>query len=389
MRLCYLDCFSGISGDMLLGALADAGASGEAIGRELGKLGLEGVAVRFEKCSRAGLAATRFRVTAPEAHHRHLGQIEQIIRRAKLGGRVEERSLAVFRRLAEVEAEVHQAPVEKVHFHEVGAADAIVDIVGAAVALELLGIDRIHCSALNLGSGVVECAHGTLPVPAPATAALIQGKPVYARGPAVELTTPTGAAIAATLAEGFGPLPPMRIQATGYGAGEREFPEHANLLRVLIGEPSRATEAAEIWILEANVDDMSPQLAGYVTERLLEAGALDATVTPVYMKKDRPGFTLTVLARPEDRERLGALLFAETTTLGIRSYPAERRVLERDWVEVETGYGVVRVKVARDGAGVRNIAPEYEDCRRVARDKGVPLKEVLQRATAAYLKLGT
>ena len=202
------------------------------------------------------------------------------------------------------------------------------------------------------------------------------------RGPAVELTTPTGAAIAATLAEGFGPLPPMRIEATGYGAGEREFPEHANLLRVLIGEPSRATEAAEIWILEANVDDMSPQLAGYVTERLLEAGALDATVTPVYMKKDRPGFTLTVLARPEDRERLGALLFAETTTLGIRSYPAERRVLERDWVEVETGYGVVRVKVARDGAGVRNVAPEYEDCRRVARDKGVPLKEVLQRATA-------
>ncbi len=387
MRLCYLDCFSGISGDMLLGALVDAGAPEEQIRGELAKLRLEGVGIAFEKCQRGGFSATRFRVDAPaDSHHRHLHHIEEIIRRAGLVPRARERSLAIFRRLAEVEAAIHQMPVEKVHFHEVGAVDSIVDIVGACVAFEALGVDKIHCSPLNLGSGFVTCEHGTLPVPAPATAALVQGKPVYARGPAVELTTPTGAAIVTTLAESFGALPPMRIEATGYGAGEREFPEHANLLRVLIGEPSRATEAAEIWVLEANVDDMTPQLAGYASERLLEAGALDVTLAPIYMKKERPGFTLTVLVKPEDRERLSALVFAETTTLGIRAYPAERRVLERIWVEVETGHGVVRVKVARDGAGVRNFSPEYEDCRRVALEKGIPLKEIIQKATAAFLK---
>lgn len=388
MALCYLDCFSGISGDMLLGALADAGAPADAIRAELDKLSLEGVVMSFTKCSRRGLAATRFEVRAPDEHrHRHLRQIEEILDRASLAPRVVERSRAVFRRLGEVEAAIHQVPVERVHFHEVGAIDSIVDIVGAAIAFELLGVDHIHCSPLNVGSGTVDCEHGTLPVPAPATAALLAGKPVYARGPAVELTTPTGAAIASTLAESFGPLPPMRLRAAGYGAGSRDFPEHANLLRVLVGEPSAATEAAEIWVLEASVDDLTPQVAGYVTERLLEAGALDVTLAPVYMKKDRPGFTLTALTRPEDRERLSAMLFAETTTLGIRAHAAERRVLERHWVEVDTGYGTVRVKVARDGSGVRNFSPEYEDCRRVALDKGLPLKEVIQRANSAFLKI--
>ncbi|HYM09378.1 MAG TPA: nickel pincer cofactor biosynthesis protein LarC [Bryobacterales bacterium] len=387
MKICYLDCFSGISGDMLLGALADAGADPAEIQRQIGKLRLEGVGVSFEKCSRSGIAATKLRVEAPrEHHHRHLSHIEKIIQGAGLAKRVDERSLAVFRRLAEVEASIHQVPVEKVHFHEVGAVDSIVDIAGAAIALELLGIDRIHCSPLNLGSGFVECDHGTLPVPAPATAALVQGKPVYSRGPAFELTTPTGAAVAVTLAESFGPLPAMRIAATGYGAGDRDFPEQPNLLRVIVGEASGATEATEIWILEANLDDMSPQLAGYVSERLLEAGALDVTFAPVYMKKDRPGFTLSALVKPEDRERLSALLFAETTTLGIRLQPAERRVLERSWVEVETGFGAVRVKVARDGGRLRNFAPEYEDCRRLAREKGVPLKEIIQKANFAFLQ---
>ncbi|MBI3695691.1 MAG: nickel pincer cofactor biosynthesis protein LarC [Acidobacteria bacterium] len=386
MRICYLDCFSGISGDMLLGALADAGADQVELARQIGRLGLEAVGVCFEKCSRGGIAATKLRVQAPpDPQHRHLSHIEKIIQSAGLAPRATEQSLAVFRRLGEVEAAIHQVPVEEVHFHEVGAVDSIVDIVGACVALELLGVDRIHCSPLNLGSGTVKCEHGTLPVPAPATAALVQGRPVYSRGPAVELTTPTGAAIATTLASDFGPLPPMRLQATGYGAGESEFPEHPNLLRVLLGEPSAAAEATEIWVLEANLDDMTPQVAGYVSERLLEAGALDVTLSPVYMKKDRPGFTLTVLAKPHDRERLSALLFAETTTLGIRAYPAERRVLERSWVEVETGLGRVRVKVARDGSQVRNFAPEYEDCRRLAREKGVPLKEIIQAANFAFL----
>ncbi len=387
MKICYLDCFSGISGDMLLGALADAGADQAEMGRQIARLGLEGVGLTFEKCSRGGIAATKARVQAPPEHrHRHLSHIEKIIQGAALSPRVEERSLAVFRRLAEVEAVIHQVPIEKVHFHEVGAVDSIVDIVGASIALDLLGVDRLHCSALNVGSGSVRCEHGTLPVPAPATAALLEGKPVYSRGPAVELTTPTGAAIATTLAADFGPMPPMRLGAAGYGAGERDFPDHPNLLRVLLGEPSGALEATQIWVLEANLDDMNPQLAGYVSERLIEAGALDVTLSPVYMKKDRPGFTLTVLAKPEDRERLSGLLFAETTTLGLRAYPAERRVLERSWVEVETGYGPVRVKVARDGSQVRNFAPEYEDCRRVALEKGVPLKEIIQKANFAFLQ---
>jgi uncharacterized protein (TIGR00299 family) protein len=387
MKICYLDCFSGISGDMLLGALADAGADPAGIGRQIGKLGLEGVRVSFEKCSRSGIAATKLRVEAlPERRHRHLSDIEKMIEGTGLAKRAEQRSLAVFRKLAEVEAGIHQVPIEEVHFHEVGAIDSIVDIVGAAIALELLDIDQIHCSPLNLGSGFVHCDHGTLPVPAPATAALVQGKPVYSRGPAFELTTPTGAAVAVTLAESFGPLPAMRIAATGYGAGDRDFPEQPNLLRVILGEPSGAAEATEIWILEANLDDMTPQLAGYVSEQLLEAGALDVTFAPVYMKKDRPGFTLTALVKPEDRERLSALLFAETTTLGIRLHRAERRVLERSWVEVETGFGAVRVKVARDGGRLRNFAPEYEDCRRLAREKGVPLKEIIQKANFAFLK---
>src|SRR5579884_344666 len=387
MKICYFDCFSGISGDMLLGALADAGADRAELSRQISRLGLEAVQVAFEPCVRGGITATKFRVQAPAGRqHRHLSQIERIIRAASLDPAVEERSIAIFRRLAQAEAAIHQMPVEKIHFHEVGAVDSIVDIVGACVALELLGASRVYCSPLNLGSGTVQCEHGTLPVPAPATAALVRGKPVYARGPSAELTTPTGAAIAVTLAASFGPMPPMCVGAIGYGAGDRDFPEQPNVLRVMLGEAAGVSEAVEIWVLEANIDDMSPQLAGYVTERLLEAGALDVTWAPVYMKKDRPGFTVTALAQPQDCERLAALLFAETTTLGIRAYPAQRRVLERSWAEVETEFGKIRVKIARDGGRVRNFAPEYEDCRRAAREKNVPLKEVIQKVNFEFLK---
>ena len=387
MKICYLDCFSGISGDMLVGALADAGADHAELSRQIAGLGLEGVAVAFESCSRNGIAATKFRVTAPPDHrHRHLSHIEKIIGAAGLSRQVQDRSVAIFRRLGEAEAAIHQVSLEKVHFHEVGAVDSIVDVVGACIGLELLAVDQLHCSPLNLGSGTVQCDHGTLPVPAPATAALVEGKPVYSRGPAVELTTPTGAAISTTLAESFGAMPAMCIEATGYGAGDKDFPTQPNVLRVMVGQASRATEATQIWVLEANLDDMSPQLAGYVTERMMEAGALDVTWAPVYMKKDRPGFTLSALVKPEDRERLSALLFAETTTLGIRAYSAERRVLERSWVEVETGFGPVRVKVASDGDQIRNFAPEYDDCQRLAREKNVPLKELIQRANFEFLK---
>jgi len=382
MRICYLDAFSGISGDMLVGALVDAGADPARIAEALASLGA-GAEVRFEKTKRRGIAATKFTVTAAQAKaHRHLPDIFRLIDQAGLPERVKQNAKAVFQRLGEAEAAVHNVPLERVHFHEVGAVDSIADIVGACLGFELLGAEEIHCSPINVGSGTVKTEHGVLPVPAPATVALLAGKPVYSRGPAMELTTPTGAAVAATLAVRFGPPPPMTLAAAGYGAGGADFAEHANVLRVLIGEASGATEATTVSILEANVDDLSPQVLGYAMERLIGEGALDVSFSPVFMKKNRPGTLLRVIARPEDQEKLAAVLFAETSTLGLRILPAERRVQARRTVEVETRYGAVRVKVSGDGA----YAPEYEDCRRLARERGVPLKEILNEASLAYRK---
>jgi len=270
-----------------------------------------------------------------------------------------------------------------VHFHEVGALDAIVDIVGAAIGFHQLGIEKVVCSAVNVGSGTVKAAHGVMPVPAPATAALLSGVPTYVDGPAMELTTPTGAAVAVTMAESFGSMPAMAVSAIGYGAGDNDLKDRANLLRVLIGEAADSTEATEVWVIEANIDDMSPQIAGYARERLLDAGALDVTLTPVFMKKDRPGYTLSVIANTDDREKLADLMFAETTTLGVRMYAAQRRVLERTWETVETAYGEVRVKVASQGGTVKTVTPEYEDCKKLALEKGVPLKDVVRAASAA------
>jgi uncharacterized protein (TIGR00299 family) protein len=287
----------------------------------------------------------------------------------------------VFQRLAEAEGAVHQTPVAKVHFHEVGASDSIADIVGACLGLELLDVNAVYCSAVNTGSGTVKTDHGVLPVPAPATAALLQGKPAYASGPAVELTTPTGAAVAATLAWEFGAMPPMIILSAGYGAGELDFPEQPNVLRALIGEASGAVEAASVAVIEANIDDASPEVLAFALERLLAEGALDATLSPLVMKKSRPGVLLRVVAKPEDRERLAGVVLAETTTLGVRMYSAERRVQARRSVEVETPHGKVRIKVAE-----QTFAPEFEDCRKIALEKGVPLKHVLAEASAAYLK---
>jgi uncharacterized protein (TIGR00299 family) protein len=382
MRICYLDAFSGISGDMLVGALVDAGADPARIAEALASLGA-GAEVRFEKTKRRGIAATKFTVMAAQAKaHRHLPDIFRLIDQAGLPERVKQNAKAVFQRLGEAEAAVHNVPLERVHFHEVGAVDSIADIVGACLGFELLGAEEIHCSPINVGSGTVKTEHGVLPVPAPATVALLAGKPVYSRGPAMELTTPTGAAVAATLAVRFGPPPPMTLAAAGYGAGGADFAEHANVLRVLIGEASGATEATTVSILEANVDDLSPQVLGYAMERLIGEGALDVSFSPVFMKKNRPGTLLRVIARPEDQEKLAAVLFAETSTLGLRILPAERRVQARRTVEVETRYGAVRVKVSGDGA----YAPEYEDCRRLARERGVPLKEILNEASLAYRK---
>jgi uncharacterized protein (TIGR00299 family) protein len=379
---CYLDAFSGISGDMLVGALADAGAGQTAIASAIAALEI-GASVSFEKVKRRGIGATKFHVAVEHQHaHRHLSHIVKIIEKANLPERAKTNALAVFQKLGEAEAEVHQVPIEKVHFHEVGAADSIADIVGACLAFHLLGVDRIVCSPVNVGSGTVKTEHGILPVPAPATARLLTGVPIYARGPELELTTPTGAAVAVTLAASFGVLPPMTVSRTGFGAGGYDFPEHANVLRVILGEPTGAAEALTVAVIEANIDDLNPQVLAYAMERLIAAGALDVSLTPIVMKKGRPGNLLRVVAQPQDRETLAQIVFAETSTLGMRIHTAERRVQARTFTEVETPHGKVRIKVAGDGG----YAPEYEDCRKLALERGIALKQIIAEANYAYMK---
>ncbi len=390
MKICYLDAFSGISGDMTVGALIDAligaGAGAQALVQSLEALST-GAKFEVEKTKRRGIAASKFRVILSDAagdgkSHRHLHHILDLIAKSGISDRAKQNASAVFQRLGEAEAKVHDIPIEKVHFHEVGAVDSICDIVGACVGLDLLGVGAVYCSPVNVGSGTVKTEHGVLPVPAPATSELLTDKPIYARGPSLELTTPTGAAIAVTLATDFGALPPMRLATSGYGAGDYDFPEHANVLRVLIGETTNAEESTTVAVLEANIDDSTPQVLGYALERLFEAGALDVTLAPVLMKKSRPGTLLSVIARPEDRETLARIVFEETTTLGLRIYSAERRVKARHSIEVDTPHGTVRIKIAENGS----FAPEYEDCRKLAIESGVPLKQILAAANLAYLK---
>jgi len=382
MRICYFDAFSGISGDMSVGALIDAGADANALVDTLRSLDT-GATYEVERTRRRGIAATKFRVRPPGAErHRHLSHILGLIDSACLPERAARNAKAIFKRLGEAEAAIHGVAVEKVHFHEVGAADSIADIVGACVALELLGVEEVYCSPINVGGGTVATEHGRLPVPAPATARLLEGKPVYSSGPQKELTTPTGAAIVATLARQFGPLPPMRLTGAGYGAGDADFPEQANVLRVLLGEATTAEEAVSVAILEANIDDSTPEVLGYAMERLLEAGALDVSLSPLVMKKNRPGTLLRVIARPEDREALAELILRETSTFGLRLFAAERRLAARRFVEVPTSAGTVRVKVSDRG----QFAPEYEDCRKLALATGVPLQRILAEAACAYLK---
>jgi pyridinium-3,5-bisthiocarboxylic acid mononucleotide nickel chelatase len=383
VKLCYIDAFSGISGDMSVGALIDAGAPSDAV---LGSLRRFETGARYsaEKTTRGGISATKFRVdidTAGHAH-RHLSHIVKLIQQSDLSDRAKQNACAVFRRLGEAEARVHGVSIEKVHFHEVGAADSIADIVGACIALDLLNIDELHVSPINTGSGTVKTEHGMLPVPAPATAALLEGKPIYARGPEFELTTPTGAALAVTLATRFGTLPAMRISSIGYGAGDRDFKEQPNVLRAIVGESANVPEATLVSVIEANIDDSSPQVLGYAMERLMDAGALDASLSPLQMKKNRPGSLLRVVARPEDQELLAQIIFAETSTLGLRIHAAERRVVERSIVPVETPFGTVRVKVSASGS----FAPEYEDCRTIAQRTGTPLPQVLAAVNQSYLK---
>jgi uncharacterized protein (TIGR00299 family) protein len=392
LRHVYFDCFSGISGDMVLGALVDAGADLRVIESELSKLGLEGWSISAERVKRGQIFGTRVKVETSEGHHhRGLSIILDRIEKAQLAPRAADRARRVFTRLAEAEAKVHQMPVEQVHFHEVGAVDSIVDIVGAAIGFELLGIDAFACSPLDVGSGQVRTAHGLLPVPAPATAELLKGAPVYTSGIVKELVTPTGAAIATTLSTRYSEIPRMTLSAIGYGAGSSDLAEKANVLRIVIGEVV-VTEPGEHWdapvtVIETNVDDMSPQIYGYFAERVLAAGALDVFSAPVQMKKNRPGLLITILAEAGNVTRLIDLLFRETTTIGVRMHEVRRKTLDREFVPVMTAFGEVTMKVSRMNGTVLNAAPEYEDCQRIAAEKGIPLKQVMATASFEFQKL--
>jgi len=394
MRLAYLDCSSGISGDMFLAALLDAGVELDRLRGELAKIDLGPYEFTQSRVMRGGLAGNHVNIVVPgKQPHRHLSHIEKLVGAAAIDEAIKQKSLEVFRRLGEAEATLHNQPIEKVHFHEVGAVDAIVDIVGVCLGLTMLGSPELVCSPLNVGGGRVEAAHGTLPVPAPATAELLKGLPVYSSGVECELVTPTGAALVSTLAAGFGPVPAMKVERIGYGAGAKDIHAQPNIVRLMLGEKAGGEATASggaggqtVHVIEANIDDMNPQLYGYFVEKALAAGALDVTCTAVQMKKNRPGLLVSVLAKPEFESALTRLLFAETTTIGVRITEARRKVLDRQIVTVETAFGAVRIKVARLDGEIVNAAPEFEDCRRLADEKSAPLKDVMLAAQAAYLK---
>jgi len=417
----YFDCFSGAAGDMVLGALLDAGVPLDALRAALGSLEVDHE-VRVSRVLRAGISANHVQVVdrpghqqhqehahshahdhghrhglgnQDEHHHHHAGsdhghrslkEIEHLIGHSALSASGKARAVRMFRRLAEAEAAIHEMPVEEVHLHEVGAVDSIIDIVGAVFALEWLGIDDIVSSALNVGGGTVEIAHGTFPIPAPATLRLLSGVPMYSSG-TTELVTPTGALIISEYARSFGPLPSIRPDRVGYGAGTRDLGKVPNVLRVVIGERVEAREPLSdntVLKIECEIDDMNPQLFGPVVDQLFGCGALDAFLTPIVMKKGRPGTLVTVLCRPGAREAISAILFRETTTIGVRMEMVERETLERDAVDVTVEGGSIRMKIARRNAEIVNVAPEFEDCVRVARTTGRPIKVIQAEAMRAW-----
>ena len=378
MKTLYFDCFAGASGDMILGAMVAAGVDKDELRKQLSLLNVDGFDISFDVVDRSGLSATYARVeTAHEHKHRHLSDIKEIIERSGVSESVKSVAVKIFTRLAEAEARVHNEPVDHVHFHEVGALDAIVDIVGAAICFDLLKIERFVSSPLHVGSGTIQMAHGRFPVPPPAVAELLKGVPFYSTDIQGELLTPTGAAIITTVCQDFGPIPRMTTDVTGYGAGTRQYKDFPNVLRVLLGETAADVATDEkLWMIETNIDDMSPQLMGHVMDRAFELGALDCYFTPVQMKKNRPGVLLSVLCGAEEKETLLKLLFTETTTLGVRSYEVERRALRRTVMRVETAYGPIDVKVGHLNGRVVNEMPEFEQVRAAASKAGVAVKLV-------------
>lgn len=390
MRALHFDCFSGISGDMTLAALIDVGVDAAAIQAGLASLGLP-IQVEVEKVRKGGFAATYVQVEAPdEQDHRHLSDVEAIIRRGQLTASQQELALRIFRRLAEAEAAAHGMPLEKVHFHEVGALDSIADIVGVAIGLDLLGAERITSRSVPTGSGTVKCAHGIMPIPAPGTAALLKGVPLAASPIKAELTTPTGAAILTTVVQEWIEQPVMTVEQIGHGAGRREFVEQPNLLRLFVGTTAEAgaerlaVERDQVWMLETNLDDLPAEVIGYCYELLLKAGALDVFTTPIFMKKNRPGVLLSVLAPALAIDALEEILFRETTTFGVRRYAVSRHKLRRKAHAVQTPWGPVQGKLGWREGRPPVFSPEYEDCARVAQEHGIALREVYARAQQAF-----
>jgi uncharacterized protein (TIGR00299 family) protein len=384
VRVGYFDCFSGISGDMTLGALVDAGVDPAAITSAVASLGLP-CSLAFETVRRGGFRATYARVEAePEHAHRHLHHIEALIDKSALTPRQKELARRIFTRLGEAEAAVHGIDLAKIHFHEVGAVDSIVDIVGAAVGLDLLGVDRFEASPVPPGRGWVKAAHGKMPLPAPGTAELLKGVPLADSEVEMELTTPTGAAILTTVCDRFGPLPAMTVESIGLGAGTRDLAGQANILRLFVGRATLPADADRVWVLETNLDDLPGEVVGYAVAQILAAGALDAFVTPVQMKKNRPGVMVTALCDEAQLPAIEEVLFRETSTLGVRRYPASRHKLRRQATEVVTPFGPVKGKLGWLEGRPPTFSPEFEDCARIARERGVALREVYDAAHAAY-----
>ena len=382
MKIAYFDCSSGISGDMILGALVDAGAPFDALKESLSQLSIDGYSITATPVLKKGVKATKVDVVVegPDLPGRPLKDLREIISDSALDSEIKSKSISIFQRLAEAESVVHNCPVEDVHFHEVGHIDTIVDIVGSVYAFHLLGIDRVVSSPIDTGSGSVKMSHGLFPIPAPVTAELLKGVPLYSSGIERELTTPTGAAIITAFASSFQPLPGMTLSKIGYGAGGWELSEKPNVLRVFIGEDTALYNTDEVCVIETNIDDMNPQVYEYLMDRLFEAGALDVYITPVVMKKSRPAQMLSVVADAGRLNDIRELIFRETTTIGVRVKKMSRFVLTRDIKEVHLPYGTVRVKISGSSSGVCNIVPEYEDCKALAMKTGIPLRDVIELA---------
>ncbi len=381
MKIAYFDCFSGASGDMILGSLIDAGLSPFRLREELKKLRIPTIHLRVKRVLKGGISATQVVMEGrnEKKTHRNLKEMVNIIDRSGLEGEVKKVSKEIFHRIASVEAKIHRRPIDTIHFHEIGGLDSIVDIVGTVVGLRQMGIDEVYVSRVNVGTGFVKCEHGILPVPAPATLALMEGKPIYSSGVEKELLTPTGAVLLASLGSQFGEMPLISVEKIGYGAGRSDLP-HPNLLRLIIGTSTGTYQKERMMVVETNIDDMNPQFYDYVMEKLFAMKAREVFLTPVLMKKNRPATLLTTICLPENLPSITEFLLRETTTLGLRWHEEERAIADREILTLQTKHGKIRLKIARWEGSVVNLSPEYEDCKKLALKKRVPIKDIFEEA---------